>query len=869
MSRIKFLLTALWMGISLSLSAQNAVLTGSVTDTTQNEPVSFASIALLKTGETSATAGGISDADGVFRIDRIPYGTYDVLVSFLGYESKRVTGISLSSRSATRNLGTIYLTPAQVQLDAVEVTGVTLTEDRKIDRTTYRVADFETARGGSALDILGKLPSVSVDPDGEIAVRGASDFVVYLNGKPTMMKASDLLSQIPGSQIESIDIITVPSSRYDAQGKGGIIHITTSRSALQGLSVALNMMAGGTPWTNDEDHFTGHQLNNNRLNAGASVVYNSGRLSVFGSMNIRNKNNKGIGQVGAFIFQDPGLGSASGYPEQYFILAGTGSRPKWDNNLSASGGIRYDISKRSSLSATYQYAHRESGRAAYYLYDAWYASTVEGEPSWSEPQLYNPNHINRTGTFSNFNVEFSTRPDEKSSLQTALILEQSALDQTITNKEYFYNPLFDQVDYAAAIPGFHSYQTDATPLQALRFEINYTRQLENGNSLEMGLQPQWVALDGQYRYDTIQADGQPGGFDHFNNTIDLKRNIYAAFADYSGSWDKLRFKLGLRLEYLNQEMQVESTAYFREVYDFFGTGRDYSETTFVQQKADLFPAVHLQYEADEKNIITLAGSRRINRPPAKNMSPFLYRRHQEIFELGDPLLSPEYILNGELSYERKLGRNNVVLTGFYRDVQDAIYRVNRLSYDYDANSGGVLLRSYTNSGDQIALGGELGVNLSMLKRLKVYVGGSLYRFSVEADDRLFGEQLSSTSTNWSMQGHVNWSVSQSLKINLDYLYDSPTVTPQGENYSNTMANLAVTYLPARWPNWNFSGRLLDLLGTNQTGGYTNAYYAGIRMFNRDWIYDYEGRIFELSAVYTLNMKGKKSAEKDPIGRAYF
>ncbi len=849
--------------------AQKGSITGSVTDSTTADPVSFASIALLKTGETSAITGGISNADGRFTIPNIPTGNYQVMISFLGFETRTISDITISGKNPTVDLGQVTLKPSSLSIAEVEVTGVANTAVSKIDRTTYRATDFETARGGNALDVLSKLPSVSVNPDGRVSVRGATDFMVYLNGKPTLLNPSDILSQIPSNQMESVDIITVPSSRYDAQGKGGIINITTKRSQFDGLSVSVNGMGGGTPWRNSVDHFSGHKLNNDRYNTGASLVYNQGRLSVNGSFNINAKNNKGIGDIGANIYQDPHLGSTSAYPNHYFLLGGLGNRPKWANGMMATAGLSYALSERSEISAVYQYAQRESGRAAHYLYQTGFSEVFDGPISFPDLTLYNPNHINRTGTFSNLSLDYSVKLDDNSQIQSSLLYERSGLDQTITNKEYFYDPIFEQADYDVAAPGFHSFQTDETPLEAWRFELNYQKDFDHGSSLSAGFVPQWVKLSGIYRYDTIRSDGSAGGFDHFDNSIDLQRDVYAAYIDYSGNWKKLSYMLGLRMEYLNQKMNVSSTAYFRQVFDFFGTGRNYDETQFLQQKLDLFPSVHLRYQANDKNTITFASSRRINRPPAKAMSPFLYRRHQEIFELGDPLLSPEYIFNAELSYRRSLGSSNVVLTGFYRGVNDAIYRVNRLSYDYNANPGGVLLRSYTNSGDQVAIGGELGVNIDLLKKIELFLGGSVYNFQVEADERLFGEQLSSSSVNWSFKSNINWTIIQSLKFTFDYIFESPTVTPQGENVSNVLANIALNYQPEKQKNWNFSARLLDVLGTNQSGGYTTAYTNGIRMFNRAYIYDYEGQIIEFSASYTINMKGKKAAKKDLIGGEYF
>ena len=296
-------------------------------------------------------------------------------------------------------------------------------------------------------------------------------------------------------------------------------------------------------------------------------------------------------------------------------------------------------------------------------------------------------------------------------------------------------------------------------------------------------------------------------------------------------------------------------------------GRDFYETEFTQNKFDLFPSIHLSYEPNDLNTISLAASHRINRPPAKDMAPFLYRRHQEIFEMGDPLLEPEYSWNADISYNRLLGAHTMTLTGFVRTATNAIYRVNRLNYDLD-NAGGVLLRSYTNAGSQLAAGGELGFNFYFFKRLKMFLGGSLYQFSVESNESLFGDQSQSSSLNWDVKTNFTWEIINPLELTLDYSYKSQTVTPQGEDLEFQMMNVILNFSPDKMPAWDFYLKMLDVLGTNQSGGYTGATEGPTDVFRRDWVYDYEGQIVELGASFTFNQRTEKEKQKI-IGDEYF
>ena len=858
-----------WILTILTGLAQNGLLEGVVVDEATEESIPFASVAIMKAGEENAFAGSVSDENGRFLIEDVPYGTYDMVVSFIGYNSRELPDITISSGSRNLDMGEIRLEPNVVGIETVEVNAAARTSVNKIDRRTYRASDFETARGGTAIDVLGKLPSVTISSDSEISVRGSSDFVVYLNGKPTNTSASMLLGQIPSENIQNIDIITVPTSRYDAQGKGGIINITTKRAANTGLTVLATGMAGGTPWKNGADVFSNHELDNNRINGGLNLNYNMNRLSLRGSVNYTNRHNKGIGDIFTYIYQDetqPNSGN-------YYILDGIGARPKWDENLYTNFGVDYKLGDNSQLSANYQYSNRETGRAAHYKYDTYFSNSTHGSPiAGTLYELYNPNDIHRNGHFQNVSVDYFLESDDNSALNISFLYENSNLEQTIDNKEFAYDGNRLYYDYYSdehGNPVFHSFQRDETPLDAYRFEINYQKDFDNGNSLNLGAISELVNLDGTYEYDTVNTNtGNFAGYDYFNNTINLNRDVYAAYAEYSGAHNKLNYILGLRLEYLDQQMNVSSTQYFEEVYDVFGEiGRDFNETEFKQNKFDFFPTLHLRFQASDADVISLAASRRVNRPPAKDMAPFLYRRHQEIFEMGDPLLEPEYSWNADLSYNRLLGKHSMTLTGFVRSANNAIYRVNRLDYGLD-NEGGVLLRSYTNAGSQLAAGGELGFNFDILSKVKLFAGGSLYQFSVESNEELFGDQSSSSSLNWDAKTNLTWEIVDPLKFTLDYSYRSRTVTPQGEDIEFQMMNVALNYTPEKLQGWSFYAKMLDVMQTNQSGGFTGATANGMNVFQRDWIYDYEGQIIEIGASFTFN-QSKEKAKQRLIGNEYF
>ncbi len=857
------------LAISVALG-QRGSLKGVIVDKSTAETIPFATVAITKSGEGDFFTGTVSDQEGVFLLENVPYGIYQVEVSFIGYNPRQFPEITLSPVNRNHDLGRIELELSAIGLEQVEVRAAAMTSVNRIDRTTYRASDFETARGGSAIDVLSRLPSVTISGEDEISVRGSSDFAVYLNGKPTNMSASMLLGQIPSDNIESIEIITVPTSRFEAQSHGGIINITTKRHTSTGLTILATGMLGGTPWNNGADVLSNHVLNNNKVNGGLSLNYNFNRVNLHGSINYSDRNDKGIGEVNAYIYQN----ESQPYSNNFYNFNGTGARPRFDQSLYTNVGADLKLTPNAELSANFQYSNRYTGRAAHYIYNTFYSNNIDGPPlSETRFQLYNPNDGKRDGSFQNLNLDYKLKTYNNALFTASFLYEKSNLEERIKNMEFAY--LGDQFyyDYYSEAPGdpmFYSFQRDGTPLTAYRFALNYQKELENGSAIALGATSQNVRLDGVYEFDTFNTNtGQFDGNDYFNNTIDLKRDVYAAYAEYSGNNNKLTYIMGLRAEYLDQLMNVNSTRYFEEVYKLFGEiGRDFNEKAFKQNGFDLFPSLHLRYTADEKNRISLAASRRINRPPAKGMAPFLYRRHQEIFEMGDPLLEPEYSWNADLSYNRYLGSHSYTLTGFLRSASNAIYRVNRLDYNL-ANPGGVLFRTYTNAGNQLAVGSELGVNLFFFNKLKIFTGGSIYQFAVKSNENLFGDQSSSSSLNWDAKTNLSLTIIDPLTITLDYSYVSESVTPQGESLPFQMMNIALNFRPNRLNGWNFYAKMLDVVGTNQSGGHIKATEGLTSVLRRGYVYDYEGRVVEFGATYTFNYRDQQRQQRRIIGTEYF
>jgi outer membrane receptor protein involved in Fe transport len=821
--------------------AQSGNIGGVISDKATSDKIPFANVVAVFKNNAASPAGTVSDKDGKFRIDNLQFGNYNIVISFIGYQSDTIRNIDINKQGQQVNLGEIRLSAITVALGEVVVKVRSETATSRLDRITYKVGDFETTKGGNASDVLNKLPSVSTDQDGVISVRGTSDFLVYLNGKPSQTEPSVLLAQIPSGTIESIDIITVPSAKYDAQGKGGIINITTKKTGEKGMSVSASILTGGAPWGNYTDQLSGFRMNDNRLGGSLNFIYNKNRLSFYGGVSFNNKNVNGTRPGYTRLLQQNG--------SYYHMMVSDGLRPEWTRNYTANAAMDYQLSTRSIISVSYYYGNRNDGRSAFYKYHNFYGD-VNKDPIIGVPVadewIYNPNKRNRYGIFHTANLDYTHKSGDASELKISALFEHSELRRDMDNLRYKSSSLFN-------VPGeveAHFLQTDNTPLDGYRLSVDYTKKLNNGHSLSLGIQPQYCLISGSFSFDTLNVlNNVWGDYNYFENAIDFRRGIYAGYADYSGSSGKFNFIAGLRFEYTDQVLDMKNPDYFT-IFDRIKKPR------YDVHRLDWFPSIHLNYEISEKNKVTIASSRRISRPPLINMAPFLYREHFEVYVVGDPALEPEYLTSFEIAFNNKAGKHNINLTGFYRSTDNAVFRVNTV---YEKEN--VLIRSYTNSANTRAAGMELAMNFEAFSFARFFISSSVYNFKVKGD--IFGYKENNRSTNWSLKGNANFLLTESLKFTVDFDLKSATVTAQGRDEMLYLANASLNYTPKRLKGWDFSLKAIDILKSNLTGLSTRAFDAGgTQIFYQKIEYDRYGPIVELNVSYTFNMKGKSGKKTE-------
>ncbi|QZE15387.1 TonB-dependent receptor [Halosquirtibacter laminarini] len=839
----KQIFTLLLLFLSTITFAQKGVQ-GEIKDHSNGEALPF--VTVKATQNQKIVAGVFTNDKGEFSLP-LKKGTYNIIFSYIGYENDTIKNFTLTKKDGWKKISTVDLRVATHQIEDINIVAKTGTVRSNIEKKRYNTSDFETAKGGNAVDLLNKLPSIDLDADGNISVRGTTDFMVYINGKPTQMDPSTLLGQIAGDAIESVDVITIPTAKYDAQGKGGIINIQTKKGSQDGFSISANLLGGASTWANITDKYSGYDMDDARYGGGVNASYTKDKLSIYAGLFYNKKNVNGKRSGDARLLQNDG---------SYYHMVAQGERPEWYEYYTAQLGADYQLSEATTLSASYFYGNRNDGRSAFYVYDTFYAdadkNNIEGVDR-NEEWIYNPNTDNRYGQFHSTDLHLTHKFNNQNKLDIDLLYEYSALSRELDNRNYEFDYQNDQVGEKTD----HFKQTDDTPLHAYRLSIDYEKEFDNNSQLTVGFQPQWMDITGSFSYDTLNVASQTwGDYSSLENGVDMTRNIYAFYADYRGDIGKFNYILGLRAEYMDQDMQIDNPDYFN-IFD-----RPAASEYKVNQ-LNWFPSLHLSYHLNEKNSLSASASRRINRPALKDMAPFLYRRHFEVYVVGDPTLEPEYLNNIELQYGWKDSKIAINLTGFYRGTDNAVFRVNTV---YEEEN--VLIRSYTNSGNTQSLGAELNTSFDLGTVGDLFLGGSLYHYTVQGD--IFGYQEKNESTNWTLKGNLNLNLSKSFKWSSDFNVKSATVTAQGENEMFYQANTALVYNPIKHQQWSFSLRAIDILSSNITGLSTRAYNTqGEQIFYQDTEYTRNGPIVELRASYSLNKLFKKSKKESTIGKSQF
>lgn len=566
-------------------------ITGTVTEAATGKPVSYATVSVLDASGKAINGGACGD-DGSFVLTGIPAGTYTVQVNFLGYKDETRPGVVVPAGGAVA-LGSIKLAPSAQALKEVVVTGRKPLIEERVDRTIYNADVDKTTQGGDATDVLKRVPLLSVDLDGNVSLRGSSNIRVLINNKPSTISASsvaDALKQIPADQIQTVEVITSPSAKYDAEGSGGIINIITKTdSNLRGGSLGINTSAGVRA-----------------SNLGLNGNYRNGKFGV----SLGGFGRASYNQPGSFDNIQTSTSLVNGQRTTVEQNAGTRRNDAFGRYTL---GLTYDFDKHNSLAASVAYGVRNGDNYQDNLISNTLAGTTTGVSS-----IRDVKSTSKSGTID-ASLNF-THTYEKEQRELSILTLFSRNNQTSD----FFNNVF--------APSDRSYigqlgNNNDSHNQEITAQIDYQTPTVKNQLLEFGAKDiiRRVTSTYSYFYDANLTPTTPA----LNNSFLYRQNVTAGYATYTIGLPKgFALKPGVRYEYTTISAD-------------FSNSQGVLTNTNIPDYGVLVPSVNLSRRFDNGNVLKLAYNRRIQRPSLQFLNPNVQASNPLSASEGNPLLAPE------------------------------------------------------------------------------------------------------------------------------------------------------------------------------------------------------------------------------------
>jgi outer membrane receptor protein involved in Fe transport len=698
----KFLLLFLFAATGTLSFAQSAKgigkISGVVRDSTnQAVGVEFANIALLDPITEKPIDGAMADEKGKFTITKVPAGKYALAVSFLGFETKILRNITISEANTDIDLGSISIGQTAKVLKEVVVEGQKSLIEEKVDRTVYNAENDQTAKGGDATDVLKRVPMLSVDMDGNVSLRGSQNIKVLINNKPSTISASsvaDALKQIPADQIKTVEVITSPSAKYDAEGSAGIINIITKKNTLQGAS----------------------------LNIDGSAGYRGSNFGLNGSYR-KNKMGFSLGGFGRGNYNTPG--------EFYNSQITTDTTGKVISNVQSAKtrnqglfgnytlGWDYDIDKFNSLTASVKYGIRNMHQ---YQDNLLTVTVPDNDPGQQTSSLKNVNVQNSSGTVDaslNYTHTFE-KPNREFNILTLFSQNNGTND--------FVNAIVNENDHS---PQSYTKNNNKSVNQESTLQADYQTPLGENQLVEVGGKSIMRKVNSNYQYFLAGADGNyyPNPITTLSNALNYSQNISAGYFSYTLTAAKVySLKAGARYEYttINAHLQDE-------------------KQLPIPSYGVLVPSVNLSKKLDNGNVIKIAYNRRIQRPSMQYLNPNKQASNPLNSTQGNPGLSPEYTNNFELSYSTYIGGSSLNFSTFARNTHNAIQSIRDVSYD-------TIRTTYRNIGKQDAYGFSVFTNIAVSNKFNLNGGTDMYYAVLKSADP--DPNYAASNQGWVINGRL-------------------------------------------------------------------------------------------------------------------
>lgn len=779
------------------------VITGVVLDESTNQSVEYANIVLFRAKDSTMVTGTITDGKGKFLLDKLSPGKYYMRIQFIGYEFLNISDLTISPRSADIKLGNIQLKPKSSALMGVEITSERALITNNLDKKVITVDKTMALGGGTATDVMENVPSVEVDSEGNVSLRGNSNITLLVDGKPASqagLSANDLLNQIPASAIESVEVITNPSVRYDPDGTSGIINIVLKKKTLQGFNGMVSANAG-----------TGDKYNGSLVLNYRHEKFNAS-LNFDGRQHRRERNSESI--------------RTSDYGQFVNILDQVSDGKMFHHMQNISAGFDYLIDTRNNL--TLSVAKRDMGfgnegdlitrSITNDITDRLFNRSSESErviDAWSYTLSYK--HL---------------FPEKGREFTNDIIYNDNTMnsDSWITQNDYDVNQPTEPTSTGK------QWNISGNNHQMLTVQGNYVYPMATGSRIEAGYKASVHDMNMDYDYQNfIPSTNEWESQEELRNKYEYNEQIYAVYGIYANSWKKFRYQAGLRFE----------QAFTRSLVGL-------NNTKLNTQYSSFYPSFHTQYDLAEKKELQLSYSRRVRRPSPRDMNPYVDYADSLNLRTGNPELKPEFTNSLELGLLQYFKAGSLTTSLFYRYTNDEVEDITTL---YDSVGGqGITMTIPYNISKETNYGLEVVGTLNPAKWMRVNGNVSFFRalmtevpeYNIEGSDRF----------SWRARLNVSIMPWKDGSFQLIGNYRSPRRSVQEYDKEQYFADFAFRqdFLNKRL---SVSLRLTDIFNSRQFDDIT--YGNG---FTIDTRRTHESRILFIGLSYQFNNFKKKGNNQE-------
>lgn len=710
---MRLTLTTILCFCLLTASAQsgNLEISGTVVQE-DGSPVPYATVLAFKLKDSILVDGSSTGAEGNFSL-QIPKGEYFIRVKFMGFTEQVLSPVEVSN---SRTLDPIVLHPNNEILDAVDITVEKNAVELKLDKRVFNIQQDISSAGLNGAEILDNIPSISVDAEGNVSLRGSQNVRILINGKPstlTGMSNADALRQINGNMIESVEVITNPSARYDAEGEVGIINIILKKDLEKGFNGSFNLRAG-------------YPLG---YGAGFNINYRTSKVNYFAGYGYGLQRSPGSGQN----YQTFNGADTSYHYEQ----TSSHNRGGFSHNLNA--GLDYSINSHFSvnLSTIFKFARGDNWNKIEYLdFDSSDVLTQrvnrnEYEDDYSNSQEYN--------------LSFRKTFEQKDRLWTFDFKKIYSDDGEVSDLEQYSS----DVSIPEVIQRTTSYESENSWL----FQTDYIHPFGTDGKFETGAKVNLRTMENDYELlDSLSGGWQVNPL--FNNYLIYTENIYAAYAMAGNKTGKFSYQGGLRSEYSDVTTNLVETNQLNR-----------------RQYFKLFPSFHFSYELKNTSFLQLSYSRRIGRPRQWWLTPFYTFRDSRNYESGNPDINPEYAGSYELSYLKYWKKGSLLGSVYYRHTSNIMERI------VLTDSTGITWRIPVNLGTRNSFGAELSGSCQLNKWWNLSGNINFYRFILQG--AYAGVSYNTDAYAWNGKITNRISLGKKFSLQTSFTYESPASTYQG------------------------------------------------------------------------------------------